>query len=167
MFRREMSSHQQPHEAPQQQQASPPQSYETHPEYVQRRIATNPAFAHKLSQMRLCLSPLVQVNTGWVHPAFPQSVLHFWLLTDSQLEGLASFYHQRTPSTLSRQYPCPIKWRSDLPLEEKRRKIGRFIGLRGCESPIILKTEEEIAEEARMARLREDEEMWRRKNAPW
>lgn len=33
-------------------------------------------------------------------------------------------------------------WGNDLGLEEKRRKIGRFIGLSGCESPI--RTEKEI-----------------------
>lgn len=36
------------------------------------------------------------------------------------------------------------------------------MGLRGCESPVVVKTEEEIWEEARRARLLE-EEMWRRK----
>lgn len=50
-----------------------------------------------------------------------------------------------------------------MPLEEKRRKIGRFIGLRGCESPIRLLTEDEIMEEARRVRLAEEDEMWRRK----
>jgi hypothetical protein len=50
-----------------------------------------------------------------------------------------------------------------MPLEEKRRKIGRFIGLRGCESPIRVRTEEEIMEDARRARLAEEDEMWRRK----
>ncbi|RSL38038.1 hypothetical protein CEP53_015237, partial [Fusarium sp. AF-6] len=62
-------------------------------------------------------------------------------------------------------YPCPITWSSELPLEEKRRKMGKFIGLRGCDSPILLKSEEEILDEARRARLTE-EEMWRRKHYP-
>ena len=51
-------------------------------------------------------------------------------------------------------------------LEEKRRKIGRFIGLRGCETPIRLRTEDELMEDARRARLAEEDEMWRRK-LPW
>ena len=134
---------------------------------IQRRIAKNPALRHKLEQMALNLSPLVQITTGAVHPSFPRSVLQFWLLTDQQLEDLAHFYHQRTPSVLSAHYPCPISWSSDLPLEEKRRKIGKFIGLRGCDSPVWLKTEEEIAEEARLARISQEEEMWRRKTHPW
>lgn len=133
---------------------------------VQRRIAKNPALQHKLDQMALNLSPLVQITTGCVHPAFPKTVLHFWLLTDQELESLAHFYHQRTPCHFTGQYPCPVNWRSDLSLEEKRRKMGRFIGLRGCESPIWLKTEEEIAEEARLASQAAEEEMWRRKTHP-
>lgn len=53
--------------------------------------------------------------------------------------------------------------------------MGRFIGLRGCESPVLqhapqqqqnIKTEEEIAREARMARLAADEEALRKKTAP-
>jgi hypothetical protein len=60
-----------------------------------------------------------------------------------------------------------VDWRSDLPLEEKRRKMGKFIGLRGCETPTLNKTEEEIAEEVRRARINAEEEMWRRKLHPW
>ncbi|RDA83572.1 hypothetical protein CP532_4762 [Ophiocordyceps camponoti-leonardi (nom. inval.)] len=122
--------------------------------------------------MALLLSPLVQLTTGAVHPHFPRTVLHFWLLTDAQLESLASFYHQRTPSPWSAQYPCPVAWRSDLPLEEKRRRMGKFIGLRGCDtSPDAaavaraLRSEDDIAEEARLAAA--DDEMWRRKLNPW
>jgi len=55
------------------------------------------------------------------------------------------------------------QWSSDIPLEEKRRKIGRFIGLRGCESPIRVRTEEEIMEDARRSRLAEEDEAWKRK----
>lgn len=144
-------------------------------------LARNPALAHKLRQMALPLSPLVQLTTGAVHPAFPTNVLQFWLLTDGQLESLAGFYHQAVPegarpSPWAAQYPCPVRWRSDAPLEDKRRRMGRFIGLRGCESPVVehapalqqpaIKTEEEIARDARMARLAADEEALRRKTAP-
>lgn len=135
----------------------------------------NPALAHKLQQMALPLSPLVQLTTGAIHPHFPTNVLQFWLLTDSQLEALAAFYHQSgAPSPWAAQYPCPVHWRSDAPLEEKRRRMGRFIGLRGCESPVsevpphahAIKTEDEIAREARMARMAADDEALRRKTAP-
>ncbi|KAM0437569.1 hypothetical protein ACHAPT_001933 [Fusarium lateritium] len=131
----------------------------------QRRLAKNPSLQRKLALMEIRLAPLVQLTTGAIHPAFPTTVLKFWLLTDDQLESLAHFYHQRTPSPWTNQYPCPIAWSSELPLEEKRRKMGRFIGLRGCESPILLKSEEEIMDEARRARMTE-EEMWRRKYYP-
>lgn len=151
-----------------------------------RRIARKPELKRKLRNMAIELSPLVQVTTGLVHPAFPRKMLQFWLLTDEQLEDMARFYHQRSSSSssspppsggsssnnsnnsssLRTQYPCPITWSSDLPLEEKRRKIGKFIGLRGCETPVWLLTEEEIAAEARKARIAEEEEMWKRKLHP-
>ncbi|KAM3505118.1 hypothetical protein MY10362_003157 [Beauveria mimosiformis] len=146
-------------------------------------LARNPALAHKLRQMALPLSPLVQLTTGAVHPDFPSNVLQFWLLTDAQLEALAAFYHQtvpagaRAPSPWAAQYPCPVRWRSDASLESKRRRMGRFIGLRGCETPVdvvapavgvpkVVKSEEEIALEARMARMAADEEALRRKTMP-
>ncbi|KAI0482806.1 hypothetical protein GGR56DRAFT_208309 [Xylariaceae sp. FL0804] len=102
-----------------------------------RRAASDAAFRAKLSQMALPLAPLVQLTTGAVHPHFPASLLGFWLLTDAQLEELAHFYHQRTPCRWTACYPCPVPWSSDLPLEDKRRRLGRFIGLRGCESPVL------------------------------
>ncbi|KAI0972550.1 hypothetical protein F4678DRAFT_460120 [Xylaria arbuscula] len=132
----------------------------------ERRAANNAAFKQKLQQMALPLAPLVQLTTGDIHPWFPTTLLNFWLLTDAQLEELAHFYHQRTPCRYTFHYPCPINWSSDMPLEEKRRKIGRFIGLRGCESPIRARTEEEIMEDARRARIAQEDEMWRRK-LPW
>ncbi|KAK2069366.1 hypothetical protein P8C59_003952 [Phyllachora maydis] len=100
-----------------------------------RRAAANPTLETKLAQMALPLAPLVQLTTGQVHPAFPATLLGFWLLTDEQLDGLAAFYHQRTPCRWTAYYPCPITWRAGLSLEEKRRKIGKFIGLRGCDTP--------------------------------
>ncbi|ETS86598.1 hypothetical protein PFICI_00426 [Pestalotiopsis fici W106-1] len=124
----------------------------------------NPAFAKKLQEMALPLAPLVQLTTGLVHPSFPSTLLRFWLLTDAELEGLAHFYHQRTPCRWTFHYPCPVAWETGLALEEKRRRIGKFIGLRGCETPVRVRSEDEIMEEARRAREREDEdEVWRRK----
>ncbi|KAI8965973.1 hypothetical protein F5Y11DRAFT_235416 [Daldinia sp. FL1419] len=146
-----------------------------------RRAAQNPAFREKLRQMALPLAPLVQLSTGDIHQSFPQTLLNFWLLTDSELEELAHFYHQRTPCQWTFHYPCPIVWSSDMSLEEKRRRIGRFIGLRGCETPTTATaaannprsntsaparslTEEELLDRARQARLySSDEEAWRRK----
>jgi hypothetical protein len=122
----------------------------------------NPKLRAKIAQMALPLAPLVRLTTGEIHPAFPETILQYWLLTDSQLEELAHFYHQRTPCEFTQYYPKPIPWSCNLTLEEKRRRWGRFIGLRGCDTPPVIKTEEEIWEEARRARL-VDDEMWRRK----
>jgi hypothetical protein len=53
-------------------------------------------------------------------------------------------------------------------LEEKRRRMGKFIGLRGCDSPAWLKSEDEIAAEARLATMvAQQEDIWRRKIHPW
>ena len=110
---------------------------------------TNPAFEEKIKCMELRLAPLVRITNGEVHSAFPSTLLNFWLLTSNQLDELAHFYHQRTPSIYSSQYPCPVVWERGLTLEDKRRKLGRFIGLKGCESPV--KTEEELLERMRRA----------------
>jgi hypothetical protein len=124
----------------------------------------NPALSEKIAQMALPLAPLVRITTGQIHPSFPATLLNFWLLTSEQLDDLAHFYHQRTPSVWSAHYPCPVIWGRDLSLEEKRRKIGRFIGLRGCESPV--ESEEDILRRVRDRGIREEEEeegVWRRK----
>ncbi|KAE8447608.1 hypothetical protein EG329_010579 [Mollisiaceae sp. DMI_Dod_QoI] len=134
------------------------------------RQAQNPLLAAKIQQMALPLSPLVRLTTGEVHPSFPSTLLNFWLLTSEQLDELAHFYHQRTPSIYTRHYPCPVnkEWRTDATLEEKRRRIGRFIGLRGCESPVQgagkVDSEKEIEQEVRERRWKDEEdEMFKRK----
>ncbi|KAJ4416371.1 hypothetical protein N0V82_006808 [Gnomoniopsis sp. IMI 355080] len=129
-----------------------------------RRTTRNKALDKKIQQMALPLAPLVQLTSGHVHPAFPSTLLNFWLLTDEQLDELAQFYHQRSPCQWTRHYPCPISWAEGLTVEEKRRKIGKFIGLRGCDTPIFFRSEEQIMEAARQARLKADEsEALRRK----
>lgn len=99
-----------------------------------RRAGRSPDFDTKLKQMALPLRPLVEIRGGQVHPSFPSTILNFWLLTDDQLDELAHFYHQRTPSQYTFGYPCPITWGEGLTIEEKRRKIGKFIGLKGVSS---------------------------------
>lgn len=96
-----------------------------------RRTIRNKELDKKIQQMALPLAPLVQLTSGHVHPAFPSTLLNFWLLTDDQLDELAQFYHQRSPCQWTRHYPCPISWAEGLTVEEKRRKMGKFIGLRG------------------------------------
>ena len=128
--------------------------------------ANNSRLQAKIEQMALSLAPLVRLTTGDMHPDFPKTLLNFWVLTSPQLDDMSHFYHQRTPCKWTRHYPCPIGWRQGLTLEENRRKMGKFIGLRGCETPITIKTEEEIIAECRRAREAQEEEMSRRK-ARW
>ncbi|KAH7368966.1 hypothetical protein B0T11DRAFT_327102 [Plectosphaerella cucumerina] len=153
-----------------------------------RRGAKSPAFREKLRQMTLPLAPLVQMTTGAVHPAFPTTLLKFWLLTETQLDDLAHFYHQRTPGPWTSQYPCPITWPAGLKVEEKRRKMGKFIGLRGCTTPTVvcpppepvwkttelpsparrwLMSEAEIVDDAQQARLQEDADEALRNKIHW
>ncbi|KAH7364578.1 hypothetical protein BKA65DRAFT_573011 [Rhexocercosporidium sp. MPI-PUGE-AT-0058] len=127
----------------------------------------NPALDAKIKQMALPLAPLVRLTTGEVHPVFPSTLLNFWLLTSEQCDELAHFYHQRTPSVYTTHYPCPIQWRTDATLEEKRRRIGRFIGLRGCESPVRVLTEEEIRRSVQEERERAMEEERMRGKTRW
>lgn len=129
--------------------------------------AHNPAFEAKIKQLALPLAPLVRLSTGEVHPVFPSTLLSFWLLTSEQCDELAHFYHQRTPSLYTRHYPCPIEWKTDATQEEKLRRIGRFIGLRGCESPVRLLSEEEIVRSVREARERDQEEENMRNKSRW
>lgn len=126
-------------------------------------VSKNPALAAKIAEMRLPLSPLVRITTGAVHPAFPKTILHFWLLAEPDLDELAHFYHQRTPSVWTSHYPKLMGWQSNLSLEEKRRKWGKFIGLRGCATPVDIKTDDEIWEEARRDRMLAEDEMMRTK----
>ena len=114
-----------------------------------RRSSTSHNFQTKLSQMALQLSPLVQVTTGAIHPRFPRLFVNYWLLTEPELDALAAFYHQRgtgpdddyddgnDASFWKNEYPVPVRWEDNASLETKRRRFGRFIGLRGCESPVL------------------------------
>jgi len=81
---------------------------------------------------------LVSVQIGQAHPAFPATILQYHLLTEAQLDDLMHFYHQRTPGPFGMSYPAPIvtRWRHNANIEDKRRRFGRFMGLRGCESPV-------------------------------
>lgn len=101
-----------------------------------------------LSHLQTPLVPLISVTSGLPHPGFPRSILQYHLLTHAQLDELARFYHQVTPPVRETfKYPAPIPaWVSaheegeqgrdeGVDLETKRRRWGRFVGLRGCETP--------------------------------
>ncbi|KAH6970440.1 hypothetical protein BKA56DRAFT_496215 [Ilyonectria sp. MPI-CAGE-AT-0026] len=129
--------------------------------YIQ--LTKDPNLASKLEQMAQRLFPLVDLDQGLVHPAFPQTVLSFWLLTDEQLESLAQFYHQKILNQYTDLYPCKITWRCNMSREEKRCEMGKFIGLPARDLYIQQKSDEEIRAEARRARLAAEYDKQRRK----
>ncbi|KAL8922070.1 MAG: hypothetical protein Q9208_005380 [Pyrenodesmia sp. 3 TL-2023] len=102
-------------------------------------------YRRKLTHLTTALAPLLSITSGTAHPSFPSTILHYHLLTEDQLNELAHHYHQRTPSRFSLCYPLPVvgRWHQGTTepgeaakLEDKRRRFGRFVGLRGCESPV-------------------------------
>jgi hypothetical protein len=124
----------------------------------------NPALAKKIEQMRLTIAPIVHVCTGAPPEAFPTSMLQLFLLTEPQLDTMAHYYSQVSPTAdeaytppsntydLKHAYPQTMDWQrpflqSDpsLPdsckltdverLRVKMRMFARFIGIRGAETP--------------------------------
>jgi hypothetical protein len=113
----------------------------------------HPEFKDKIAHLARKLHPLVSYSTGLIHPYFPKSVLAFNLLTSAQLDALALHFHQVYPPRRETfLYPLPIKpWLTtngflrDLGVdtEVKRRRFGKFMGLKGCESPVKTRSDEE------------------------
>ena len=112
----------------------------------------NPVLAEKISQMRLTIAPIVHVETGQPAPDFPATMLDLFLLTESQLDALAAYYHQTSLTDLTHQYPQTMNWSQPfldhndaLPencqlgelerLKVKMRMFARFIGMRGADTP--------------------------------
>lgn len=138
----------------------------------------------RLTHLSTKLHPLLSITTGLPHPSFPRTLLHYHLLTSAELDELAHYYHQRTPSDFSLGYPAPVvaRWHiaagnNDEQQEEverilrevgmmgqgkvegtaeKRRRFGRFVGLRGCESP----TAAAMAVAMREGEARREMERW-------
>jgi hypothetical protein len=124
---------------------------------ISKRV--NPVLQQKLAHMRLRLAPIYPLPQGNPHPSFPETILQYWLLTEDQIDLMASYYHQTSPTNQwHNQYPATMRWDSQflakpdhLRMSEgeiaellndgerlgvKRRMLGRFIGLKGCETPI-------------------------------
>lgn len=102
-----------------------------------------PTFLHALKHLSSPLAPLVSITTGLPHPDFPRTLLAYHLLTSSQLDDIARHYHQVWPPLPETSgYPIQVRaWvgtrrEGELDIETKRRRLGRFMGLRGCESPV-------------------------------
>lgn len=122
------------------------------------RTRANTRLQDKISQMRLTLAPIYPLPNGPPHPNYPHTILQYWLLTESQLDSLASCYHQLSPTNpWRRHYPASMNWDKEflaqphllMSVEEqkeclsseerlaiKRRMFGKFIGLKGCDTPV-------------------------------
>ena len=116
---------------------------------IPRRRA-RPSLEPIITRLKYTLAPLHPLPYGVAHPAFPATLLKYHLLTEQQLDSIAQYYHQWTfsPSVWANGYPTNAHWNHEF-LQHlgsghgdehrcgvKRRKIGRFIGLRGCETPL-------------------------------
>ncbi|RVX74407.1 hypothetical protein B0A52_01533 [Exophiala mesophila] len=130
-------------------------------------------YQYSVDHLRAPLVPLISVTNGLAHPDFPKSLLQYHLLTHEQLDSLACWYHQVFPPVRETfQYPAWVPAWTSLPcapgvagpnldavdLETKRRRWGRFIGLRGCESPTSSGPPDETPDE--LTRRMENE--WKR-----
>ncbi|CAI4216492.1 unnamed protein product [Parascedosporium putredinis] len=79
-------------------------------------------------------------------PPLPRLFVNYWLLTEAELDDMATFTTSAAPGCDERdallawfwraEYAVPVPWEDGASLETKRRRFGRFIGLRGCESPL-------------------------------
>jgi hypothetical protein len=50
----------------------------------------NPALRNKLAEMRQGLEPFVSITSGDLHPAFPPTMLHYWLLSEADLPAFTT-----------------------------------------------------------------------------
>ncbi|KAL8940770.1 MAG: hypothetical protein Q9211_002113 [Gyalolechia sp. 1 TL-2023] len=148
------------------------------------RTGVSLQFRRKLAHLTTPLAPLLSITSGTCHPSYPATVLSYHLLTEEQLDALAHHYHQRTPSQWSLCYPLPVvgRWhagsgalataphgpvRGEAHVEAKRRRFGRFMGLRGCESPVDGEGDEGREREQRAMELWVAGEMRRREAKAW
>lgn len=103
----------------------------------------HPDFLPVIYRLQSRLIPLKSSYSGEIPSQFPLNLLAYYLLTSSQLDELAREFHQIWPPVEHTSwYPTQIApWigtpqEATVDLETKRRRFGRFIGLRGCESPV-------------------------------
>jgi hypothetical protein len=114
-----------------------------------------PRLAEKIAQMRLTIAPIVHVSSGLPPPQFPSTMLELFLLTEDQLDAMAHYYSQITPSAATYMYPQTMDWNRPLlnnpkdsgtlpencnlsdyeRLRVKMRMFAKFIGMRGAETP--------------------------------
>lgn len=115
--------------------------------------ARNPQLQEKIAQMRLTIAPIVHVDSGLPPPQFPSTMLELFLLTEDQLDVMAEYYSQITPSSSTHMYPQTMDWNRPIlarpddgvpencrlgdyeRLKIKMRMFARFIGMKGAETP--------------------------------
>ncbi|CRG92089.1 hypothetical protein PISL3812_09144 [Talaromyces islandicus] len=110
---------------------------------VRQGKGVSPKFKATIEHFSKKLAMLVSVTSGEAHPDAPRSILAYHLLTNQQLDDIARHYHQVWPPLPeSFEYPKMVPpWigtesEDTTDIATKRRRIGRFIGMRGCESPV-------------------------------
>lgn len=149
-------------------QSTQSQESHHHPTYTPIRLQNSenfhPDFLALLRHLEARLSPLVSCDTGKTHPDFPATMLAFNLLTHEQCDALCRHFHQVWPPVRETgQYPVPIRpwigsqFEAMMDLDTKRRRIGQFIGLSGCESPIYEAWEDHVMDDAEDAEYAEDQ----------
>jgi hypothetical protein len=126
----------------------------------QNRGARSAKFQEQLDRLRLPIHPLYPLPLGTAHPSFPKTMLEFHLLSEEDLDSIASYYHQTSRTHPYRTaYPACMNWdaeflarptdveglareevelypRKEERVEMKRRMLGKFVGFAGCETPV-------------------------------
>ncbi|KEQ92039.1 hypothetical protein AUEXF2481DRAFT_91639 [Aureobasidium subglaciale EXF-2481] len=82
--------------------------------------------ASKIAHLKLRLAPLVPLPAGSPHPDFPRTLLDYHLLTEEQLDGIASYYHQSTPGIWTYQYPACMNWDKEM-LAKRRASVAQHL----------------------------------------
>lgn len=88
----------------------------------------NSVLAKKIADLQLRLAPLVPLPTGPPHAAFPRTLLAYHLLTEEQLDSIAHYYHQSTPSVFTHEYPACMNWDKDFFNATARRRASQTAG---------------------------------------
>lgn len=59
------------------------------------------------------LHPLYPQPEGPPHPKFPKTIMQWLLLTEDELDSIADYYDQITPTQFTNAYPAPMHWDKD------------------------------------------------------
>jgi hypothetical protein len=70
----------------------------------------NSALESKIKTLHLKNDPIVCVISSKPHPAHPNTMLEFCLLTEAQLDSMAHYYSQSVPSGYTNIYSRTMSW---------------------------------------------------------